>query len=163
MNKCDYCGTEVTPGVETPDKKGKLKIVGGDGKLYPNKSWSACGDTTYLGNDSWYHHDCQKEHWSNVVTGLTHLDQPLNDCKFFVRDGHELHGWYERDGKRYPQRLWAGLVTAHLESKKPGYGYFTDCSGFVEWLRENGWWPNWWEGRRPEVYVEDVLKRRKNH
>jgi len=154
--KCEYCGTE---------------IVAKDGKEFPNKKWLAGGETVFLGSNSWFHNDCQKERWQNIVTGFTYLDQPLNDCKFFVRDGSTMYGWYEREGKRYPNKLWAcldayhiesGYLTAHHESEvaEKGPGHYNDCSGFVVWLKENGWWPNWWEGRKPEVYKDDVLKKR---
>jgi hypothetical protein len=158
--KCEYCNTEILPK---------------DGKEFPNKKWLAGGDTVFLETNSWFHNDCQKERWQNIVTGLTYLDQPLNDCKFFVRDGSSMYGWYERDGKRYPQKLWACLDIYHLDCSSPGWitayhenetneknpSRFNSCKEFVDWLKENKWWPNWWEGRKPEIYSEIVLNRRK--
>ncbi len=159
MSTCEYCKTEVK----------------NDGKLFPNRKWLSGGNTLYLGSESWLHNDCQKENWKNIVTGLSFLDQPLNDCRFFVRDGHSMNGWYEREGKRFPGLLWAGIDLYTLDCSSPRYLTTPNYDiisidvaeehslvEFKEWLIDNGWWPNWWEHRKEEVYSDEILKKRTN-
>ena len=143
---CDYCGTPIADG---------------DGKFYPTRIAIHSGLSVDLGCGtdgqrlgSYRHHDCQREHWLHNVTGALALDKPMNDCRFFVRDGSTEYGWYEREGQRYPERLWAtiddGMVQAGGNTGEP----------FCSWLKERGWLENWFEPRKPEEYPRTVWNRR---
>ena len=120
-----------------------LPINGNDGAEFPERKALNSAESVFLGIRAWYHHHCHKERWSDLVTGAIHLDHPLNDCRFFVREGRTVYGRYERDGQRFPDRLWAAANDYDLAARYPA---------LVAWLAERGWWPGWWESRKPEAY-----------
>ena len=131
---CEYCQTE---------------IIENDGQRFPERK-PISGGNVFLDRYLWLHNDCQKERYSNLTIGYSYLDEFLNDCKFFVRENNTMYGYYERNGLKYPEKLWAGLDGHHIQNTE-----------FQSWLKQNGFYPNRWEHRKPEIYQDSVLKSRK--
>lgn len=85
----------------------------------------------------WYLHPaCQRERYREEYAAFSEMDKPINDCRWFVRDGKTEYGHYVRDGVKCPLQLWQ----AHSEST----GLPPE---FVTWLQQAGFWPDWWARR----------------
>lgn len=83
-----------------------------------------------------------------VQIGLAELDRVMNYCRFFQRtQGNE--GQYVRDGKSFPvDGRWDGYYIdadwKEVETSIQKY-WKEKLSPFQAFLRENGWWKNWFE------------------
>jgi len=137
------------------------KVIGDDGAIRHIRT-PLPGGKSKPGQTAWYHNDCYNEYLHNLIIGYMHIDQCLNDCKYFVREDKSMYGWYERDGKRYPTKLWAGICYCDMiNTKCLRTSYHAVIDDFRQWLENNEWWPDWWECFRPEIYKEDVRNNRR--
>jgi hypothetical protein len=131
--------------------------------------------------DEWdhvFHKDCFPEWLHNRNEFLQDLDRPVNACAYFQRTGSSMHGYYVRDGKKHAcLASWTQAdilntalfptVTGEFKLDHPELKVVvTNESALVEifrdFLSKNGWLnEGWYEPRKPVVYKEEVLKKRR--
>lgn len=108
-NKCRYC--------DKSDKEVRELLF---------KGWGARVGGYSLGKE-WAHKECNNKDFSERVIGLAELDEVMDYCEYFVRDGIKdgnRNGQYVREGKSHPVKgYWDGyeIWGKYLTSEWPAY------------------------------------------
>jgi hypothetical protein len=126
-----------------------------------------------------FHKECFPEFLHNRDEGLQDLDRPLNACKYFVRTGTSMLGYYVRDEKKHMAvAYWTtydicgtALFPTVIREMTLDFPYVKISieqphallASFQAFLERNGWLEGeaWYEPRKSVVYKDAVLCRMK--
>jgi len=121
MNNCVHCGLLIDGEPKVYDKK-ILPGVPADAGIPQIKPVRL-------------HPKCFPVWYKETYRMLAELDEPLNDCKQFQRDGKTQYGrLVKTTGEAWPELLWQARTIAELKTAVPG---------FSEWWGAERWLSRW--------------------